>query len=139
MSGLRNIELFRELQNIHKQDLTFDLIRVLGERKAFRMIQTFGGQRIQVPRFATGTSKLSETLGESAYKRFVREFSGCFLDLPKGRTMKRILTNRKVNRLASEGKSLNYISKEIGLSRRRVVQIKSEIKKQLTMDGTNEP
>ncbi|QEW19257.1 Mor transcription activator family protein [Marinibacterium anthonyi] len=56
------------------------VISACGQELAFKLVQEYGGQRIDIPKRVAG--KLVETLGEELTRVLVEAYAGCNIDVP---------------------------------------------------------
>ena len=102
-----------------------ELVRVLGEADALRLVGRAGGGRITVPKRsrATPDHPLCVLMGEVAFGKLVEEYDGAVLELPNADAYVRELRHEQVRQLRAEGLSMDDIGRATGYCRRHVINI----------------
>lgn len=97
-----------------------------GEAASCRLVETYGGQRIDVPRTVMG--RLLETLGRDITAVLVDHFGGCRIDVPsKGHTA-RIQKSMALRRdILTSGLSANDIAARHGVTNAWVRKLRADI------------
>lgn len=102
-----------------------ELVRVLGEADALRLVGRTGGGRITIPKRnrVTAMHPLAVLLGEVGFGKLVAEYEGETLELPNADAYLRELRHEQVRQLRTQGLSMDGIARETGYSRRHVINI----------------
>jgi hypothetical protein len=100
-----------------------ELVRVLGDADALRLIGQLGGARITVPTKATSDHKLRLALSAEGFERLVAEYTGEVLELPKGDAYLRVLRHDQVRLCREQGMTVDETAEQTGYSRRHVINI----------------
>ena len=100
-----------------------ELVRVLGEATAFKLVERRGGSRLIVPKKVHPDHRLADELGLKTFVDLVEHYSGAVLDLPKYDSVLRQVRHQRVRRLRGDGKTHDRIAVETGYTRRQVINI----------------
>lgn len=100
-----------------------ELVRVLGEATAFRLVERRGGGRLIVPKKVHPDHRLMDELGLKAFADLVAGYGGEVLDLPKYDSVVQQLRHQRVRKLRGEGHSLDRVAVLSGYTRRHVINI----------------
>jgi hypothetical protein len=100
-----------------------ELVRVLGEIDALRLVSSHGGARITVPKTPKAEHPLRLALSEAAFLSLVAEYGGEALDLPKGDAYLRELRHEQVRECRRQKKTADETAEATGYSRRHVLNI----------------
>lgn len=114
-----------------------ELVQVLGEADAFRLIGAHGGARVTVPKTPGAEHPLRMAFSEKGFALFVRHYGGETMELPKGDAYLRELRHDQVRQARVRGQKVDEIAEETGYSRRHVINIlggKAAVKDTLTGD-----
>lgn len=98
-----------------------ELIHIIGEEAARRLVADFGGTRLYVPHFPGEDDTLARSIGIAAAVKLARIFGGDRVEVPNPPPRRvRILTMR------AAGHSVDQIARELRCTRRRVFQVLAE-------------
>lgn len=100
-----------------------DLVRVLGDADALRLVGMHGGARLSVPTKVREDHPLRLALGADAFARLVAEYAGETVELPKSDAYLRALRHAHVQRCRDEGMKHDEIAEATGYTRRHVINI----------------
>ncbi len=102
-----------------------ELVRVLGEADALRLVGAHGGARLSVPTKdkATDVHPLCVALGKSAFDKLVAEYGGEAIDLPKADSYMRELRHEQVRQCRAQGMTIDETAEATGYTRRHVMNI----------------
>lgn len=104
-----------------------DVTPVIGYRATRMLAAWFAGQRLSVPvRYVEG-HPLAKLIGAAALRALVREFPGERLCIPSERADGAMFTMRRVAERLAWGWSPERIAEDLGLSSRRVTQLRVEL------------
>ena len=98
-----------------------ELIKVVGEAAAFRLIEVFGGARVYVPQVPEAGDALATEIGMEAAVRLAQVYGGERLELPNPNSRR-----SKIIELRRAGLSVDAIARQMGCTRRRVFQVLAE-------------
>jgi hypothetical protein len=104
-----------------------ELVRVLGEGPAFRLVERRGGSRLILPRRVTPEHRYIDELGLKVFADLVDAYGGIVLDLPKYDGVLRQLRHERVRKLRAEKLTMDQIAMATGYSRRQVISILSDV------------
>ena len=101
------------------------LVRVLGEADALRLVGAHGGARLSVPtrEKATNAHPLCVALGKTAFDKLVWEYGGEAIDLPKADSYMRELRHEQVRQCRAQGLTIDETAQATGYTRRHVMNI----------------
>lgn len=100
-----------------------ELVRVLGEATAFRLVERRGGGRLIVPKKVHPDHRLMDELGLKAFADLVAHYGGEVLELPKHDSVVRQLRHQRVRKLRGEGHTVDRVAVLTGYTRRQVFNI----------------
>lgn len=100
-----------------------ELVRVLGEGAAFRLVEQRGGGRLIVPKRVTPDHRFIDELGLKVFADLVDAYPGSVIDLPKYDAVLRQLRHERVRQLRAEQRTMDAIAVATGYSRRQVINI----------------
>ena len=107
-----------------------ELVGVVGEAAALRLVSAHGGERVYVPKALTEDHWLIKTMGETAALALVDHLGigagGTQVDLPRGPTGARAQERARLASAIAEGQSANEISRTLGINRRTVFRAKAK-------------
>lgn len=112
--------------SVNTSDLD-DLAPVIGYRATRVIVAWFAGRRLHVPAKAAPDHPLATLLGPTAFGALVRQFAGCRLLIPTEGDEMRYKRDRNVAELIAAGWALPRVADHVGLSVRRVEQIRAEV------------
>jgi hypothetical protein len=98
-----------------------ELIEIVGEEAALKLVGAFGGTRLYVPQLPDANDALANLIGLSAAQRLARIYGGDRVDVPNP-TARRV----RILELRNTGLSADAIARELGCTRRRVFQVLAE-------------
>ncbi len=104
-----------------------DIAPVIGYRATRIIAVWFGGSHLWVPTKATPGHRLGVLLGMPALRALVRAFGGKRLRVPTGSDERRYARNRQIALLIARGMPLTRIATRMGMTLRRVEQIRAEL------------
>lgn len=100
-----------------------ELVRVLGEATAFKLVERRGGGRLIVPKKVHPDHRLMDELGLKGFADLVGHYAGAVLELPKYDSVLRQIRHQRVRKLRGEGRTHDRIAVDTGYSRRQVINI----------------
>ncbi|MGH7935374.1 MAG: helix-turn-helix domain-containing protein [Candidatus Binataceae bacterium] len=98
-----------------------ELIALIGEEAATRLIAAFGGTRLYVPHSPQDGDALTATIGLNAALKLACVYGGDRVDVPNP-TPRRT----RIIALRSTGLTVDAIARALGCTRRRVFQVLAE-------------
>ena len=102
-----------------------DLIETLGYDDTARLLDTFGGMRLYVPR--TRNPSLSPLIDPRTHARLITRYGGEQIDLPLPSSLARIASrearNDRIRKLSANGMSIRAIARLVHVSRRQVLRV----------------
>lgn len=119
-----------------------DLVRVLGDTDALRLVGMHGGARVSVPTKVHEDHPLRLALGAESFARLVAEYAGETIELPKGDAYLRALRHEQVQQCRDQGMKIDEIAEVTGYTRRHVINIlggQAGAADTFTMDLFDEP
>lgn len=100
-----------------------ELVRVLGEATAFKLVERRGGSRLIVPKKVHPDHRLMDELGLKTFADLVAHYGGAVLELPKYDGVLRQIRHQRVRKLRGEGRTHDRIAIDTGYTRRQVINI----------------
>ena len=100
-----------------------ELVRVLGDADALRLVGMHGGARVSVPSKVREDHPLRHLLGAESFARLVAEYAGETVELPKSDAYLRALRHAHVQKCRDEGMKIDEIAEATGYTRRHVINI----------------
>ncbi len=100
-----------------------ELVRVLGEADAMRLIGVHGGARMAVPKRPKEDHPLRMALSPAGFDKLVAGYGGEALDVPKGDAYLRRLRHDHVRQCRAQGLTMDQTAEVTGYSRRHVINI----------------
>lgn len=100
-----------------------ELVRVLGDADALRLIGLHGGARMSVPKRPKDDHPLRMALSPAGFDKLVAGYGGETLDVPKGDAYLRRLRHEHVQQCRAQGLTLDETAEATGYSRRHVINI----------------
>ena len=101
-----------------------ELVGVVGEAAALRLLAAHGGERIYVPRVLTEDHRLIRVMGETAALALVAHMAtgmgGTDVDLPRGPSGQAAQQRARLAAAIEAGAPANEIARNLGVSRRTV-------------------
>lgn len=105
-----------------------ELVSVVGEAAALRLLSAHGGTRVYVPGALSDGHWLIATMGEAAALALVAHVTtgsgGAMIDLPRGPTGYQAEQRARLASAIDEGKSANQAARELGINRRTYFRAK---------------
>ena len=98
-----------------------ELIAIVGEEAALKLVRAFGGTRLYVPHSPEPNDLLASTIGHFAATKLARIYGGDRVDVPNP-PPRRI----RIMQLRATGMSVDAIARELRCTRRRVFQVLAE-------------
>lgn len=122
-----------------------ELIELLGEDAAARLVARLGGCKLQVPVWREDgrglwLSRIVEAVGEQAARAFCAHYQGEIVEIPNGKRAGAGEVRAAVLDCAARGMDINSTALSCGVTNRRVRQILERARKserQIDMFGTN--
>lgn len=102
-----------------------ELVRVLGDADALRLIGLHGGARVSVPKHARDDHPLRMALSAAGFEKLMNGYGGELLDVPKGDAYLRKLRHDHVHQCREQGLTMDETAEATGYSRRHVINIMS--------------
>jgi hypothetical protein len=114
-----------------------DIARAVGYRAARVIALHYAGRRLHVPATARPDHPLSVLIGRDAFVLLVREFAACRLLVPCDTEEQRFTRDWRIAALLADGRSAEQIAAALGMSSRRVEQIRVRLARDgwLTFEG----
>ena len=100
-----------------------ELVRVLGEQDAFRLVGQHSGARVTVPKHPGPDHPLRMALSPEGFDKLVEWAGGETLNLPKGDAYMRELRHHQVREARADGLTVDETAAMTGYSRRHVINI----------------
>lgn len=100
-----------------------ELVTVLGEAAAFRLVERRGGGRLIVPKKVHPEHRLMDELGFKAFADLVAAYGSMVLELPKYDAVARQIRHERVRKLRAEGMTVDRVAVATGYTRRQVFNI----------------
>lgn len=109
-----------------------ELVGVVGETAALRLLSAHGGTRIYVPGALSDGHWLIATMGEAAALALVGYLTtgggGAAIDLPRGPTGHQAKQRARLAAAVEAGESANEVARRLGINRRTVFRAKARKK-----------
>lgn len=106
-----------------------ELVELVGQAAALRLVAARGGTRIYVPGALSDGHWLIRTMGEGSALALVGHVAtgtgGAQIDLPRGPTGQQAEQRAKLAAAIETGRSANEISRDLGINRRTVFRAKA--------------
>lgn len=112
----------KELEDVLPQSVR-DLIELLGFAPTFKLVEHFGGTELRVPHKFDPGHLITRIVGHEASARFVQNYAGEVLYIPKPDTVMRAQRNRKIKAKHEAGASAVSLAHEFNLSYRHIWNI----------------
>jgi hypothetical protein len=100
-----------------------ELIAVLGQDAAARLVAVYGGTRLYVPQSPSADDAVSNAIGHTAALALGRIYGGDRVDVPNP-TPRRT----RIVQMRAEGIGVDAIARALGCTRRRVFQVLAEMR-----------
>lgn len=100
-----------------------ELVRVIGDADAMRLIGLHGGARMTVPKRPKDDHPLRMALSAEGFDKLVAGYGGESLDVPKGDAYLRRLRHDHVRQCRAQGLTIDETAEATGYSRRHVINI----------------
>jgi hypothetical protein len=100
-----------------------ELVRVIGEADAMRLIGLHGGARMSVPKQPKADHALRMALSPAGFDQLVAGYGGESLDVPKGDAYLRRLRHDHVRQCRAQGLTIDDTAEATGYTRRHVINI----------------
>ena len=100
-----------------------ELVTVLGEAAAFRLVERRGGGRLIVPKKVHPDHRLMDELGFKGFADLVAAYGSMVLELPKYDSVLRQIRHERVRKLRAEGMTVDRVAVATGYTRRQVFNI----------------
>lgn len=100
-----------------------ELVRVLGDADAMRLIGALPGARISVPKRPKDDHPLRMALSPAGFASLVAEWGGGILEVPKGDAYLRRLRHDHVRQCRDQGLTIDETAEATGYCRRHVINI----------------
>lgn len=104
-----------------------DIGAALGYTATTMLVFWFGGASLFVPREAREEHAIARIIGMPAYRRLVAMFGGESVWIPAARAPQAEARARSVLRLLAAGRTAHEIANEVGITKRRVEQIRKRL------------
>ncbi len=105
-----------------------ELSRLIGKPAAQKLVERYGGRRINVPSTMPPRHGLAQTIGHAKAKLLARAYGGTWLVVPVGSATFQKKKQDRALVLLAEGKTIKDIARMTGLSERSVQRLKAKIK-----------
>ncbi|RXJ71232.1 transcriptional regulator [Veronia nyctiphanis] len=116
-------------ENIDKEklpELMKELIDLIGYANMYRLISSFGGQDVYIPKYPK-RSKLSDELPLDALHTLSQEYGGTYLTLPTSRQIDIQGRNREIIHALHNGESRKTVAKRFRLGIRQIANIRKNL------------
>ncbi|MYE06692.1 MAG: hypothetical protein F4Y04_05635 [Chloroflexi bacterium] len=101
-----------------------DLVGLLGEEAALRVVAACGGEQVCVPQKADPDHRLAAAIGDPGlFAEMAWRWGGCQIYVPARSTALRCVRDKRIRRRAADGIALRHIAHDEGLSVRQVRNI----------------
>lgn len=100
-----------------------ELVRVLGDADALRLIGLHGGARMTVPKRPKDDHPLRMALSPAGFDKLVYHYGGEVVDVPKGDAYLRRLRHEHVHQCRAQGLTVDETAEATGYCRRHVINI----------------
>ncbi|MFT4191669.1 MAG: hypothetical protein QM617_09135 [Comamonas sp.] len=100
-----------------------ELVRVLGEGEALRLVSQYGGTRLPSLRAMSAEHPCRVFLGEAVYAKLLDAYGAETVELPKCDGILRELRHDVVRQCRAQGLSIDETAEATGYSRRHVINI----------------
>ncbi len=97
-----------------------DLVGLLGEEAAHKIVERYGGEQLVVPSKYDPRSRLGRQLGKQPLSLLVRWWGGCPIYVPTMAAARRAARDERIRRGRAEGALVRDIARSEGLTARRV-------------------
>lgn len=104
-----------------------ELVRVLGEGAAFKLVERRGGGRLIVPKRVNADHRLMDELGLQVFAALVDAYGGEVLELPKYDGVARQLRHERVRKHRAAGMTIDRVAVATGYTRRQVFNILGDV------------
>lgn len=104
-----------------------DLCATVGYRATRVLLAWFAGRDLYVPSRVDLDHPLRWLLGLDVFARLVEAWAGCKLDLPHDREDERYVRDRTIAERFASGATVEAVSAEFGLTKRRVQVVRAEL------------
>lgn len=98
----------------------------LGMEAALRLVAAHGGRRIYIAKSPRQDAKLAQSLGLPLARLLAAHYGGEFIEVPNGRLALGDAAAR-LRAVAESGASSNRLAGQLGITRRRVLQIRARL------------
>ena len=106
-----------------KGELYFELIDLLGEQRAHRLMTAFPGIPVYIPAKAKKGHPIAKAIGEDGMETLCRHFQGETITVPKGEHLNQERRNADIYRRVEQGESPAEIAKRYNICYRTVLSI----------------
>lgn len=110
-----------------------ELVRVVGDAAAFRLVEHRGGVALSVPKRVSPDHMLAELLGPVAFAQLVEAWGGEVLQLPKNDSVLRQLRHQRVHTLLLQRYTIRDVALKTNYTARQVINIKQALAADLPM------
>jgi Mor family transcriptional regulator len=100
-----------------------EIIDIIGHELAARLVNTFGGCSLYVPRRIDETHKIAQCIGWDAAKKLSSRYLNTALLIPRNSALKRRLRNDRISADRKSGLSVNDLAIKYELTTRQIVTI----------------
>ena len=104
------------------------IIDLIGESDALLLFEEFGGLRLYIPNVRPEASNLCSVITQEAVEKLTQEWGGNYIKLPLAREFMAV-------RYLSEGRSVRYIAKRLGLTESGVNRMFQRIRKTVSSNA----
>lgn len=111
------------------------LVRAIGEEAAFRIVAARGGTVLHVPARLNEDHPICDLIGGHAFGLLVQHHGGMKIELPKSDSLLRQVRHRRVIEMDAAGHSLNEIALSTNYSRRHVISVLGEARREQPEQG----
>ncbi|MEM7251283.1 MAG: Mor transcription activator family protein [Pseudomonadota bacterium] len=101
-----------------------ELVELLGVPETVKLLRTFGGANLYVPKRVSQRMRLLSSVSREAAEQLCAVFGGEVIELPKADHFTRQLRDREIVRHSAAGASRAELAAKFGLSRRQIGNIR---------------
>lgn len=100
-----------------------DVATVIGTKGAKKLMETYGGVRIFIPKKMSNQHKLAVMLGPNLAKKMSMHFGGESIQVPKGAAVTRGIRNHEIVNLYGKGTRVCDLAMDFALTERQIYTI----------------
>lgn len=104
-----------------------ELVRVMGDAAAFRLVEHRGGTALSVPKRVSADHLLADLLGPVAFAQLVEARGGEVMQLPKNDSALRQARHQRVHELLLQRHTIREVALRTNYTARQVINIKQSL------------